>query len=210
MGPDAPRRTRVCNPPGAEKGNASWAAACKGEVEPALLWPEAVAELECRFADGASRTPHHQKLCDHPAKLITRYGPPVVHLEVAVGCPAVIRSQHIAIHSYALGQCYWPLVTQTNVSTHYDICWMTIVFGQMVLSMMNELQPRGPQLTRTDHLEAAASYHAISMRNALYFPIVEEYSTGFGSFMKRCTASGHLLLEQTPSAFWKHFRRPQT
>lgn len=57
---------------------------------------------------------------------------------------------------------------------------MTIVFGQMVLSMMNELQPRGPQLTRTDHLEAAASYHAISMRNALYFPIVEEYSTGFG------------------------------
>ena len=57
---------------------------------------------------------------------------------------------------------------------------MTIVFGQMVLSMMNELQPRGPQLTRTDHLEAAASYHAISMRNALYFPIVEECSTGFG------------------------------
>lgn len=30
---------------------------------------------------------------------------------------------------------------------------MTIVFGQMVLSMMDELQPRGPQLTRTDHLE---------------------------------------------------------
>lgn len=93
MGPDAPRRTRVCNPPGAEKGNASWAAACKGEVEPALLWPEAVAELECRFADGASRTPHHQKLCDHPANPITRHGPPVVHLEVAVGCPAVARSQ---------------------------------------------------------------------------------------------------------------------
>jgi hypothetical protein len=44
-------------------------------------------------ADGASRTPHHQKLCDHPAKPITRYGPPAVHLEVAVGCPAVARSQ---------------------------------------------------------------------------------------------------------------------
>lgn len=103
----------------------------------------------------------------------------MVHPEVAVGCPAVAQSPSIR---KALGQCYWPLVTQTNVSTNYDICWMTIVFGQTVLGMMNELQPRGPQcaqLTRTDHLETAASYHAISMRNALYFPIVEECSTGF-------------------------------
>ena len=104
----------------------------------------------------------------------------MVHPEVAVGCPAVAQSPSIR---KALGQCYWPVVTQTNVSTNYDICWMTIVFGQMVLSMMNELQPRGPQrpqLTRTDHLETVASYHAISMRNALYFPIVEECSTSFG------------------------------
>ena len=77
---------------------------------------------------------------------------------------------------------------------------MTIVFGQMVLSMMNELQPRGPQraqLTRTDHLETAAAYHAISMRNALYFPIVEECSTGFGVLHEalHCLPDIPLLLE---------------
>jgi hypothetical protein len=145
------------------------------------------------------------------AIILPSQSPAMVHLEVAVGCPAVARSQarrHPFVRPWGSAIGHWSRKQMFQLTN--DICWMTIVFGQMVLSMMNELQPRGPQLTRTDHLEAAASYHAISMRNALYFPIVEEYSTGFGSFMKRCTASGHLLLEQTPSAFWKHFRRLQT